>query len=271
MAVNEVQPTSQRSDNLAFVSLGMIVLDERRYPSREPLYDIPGGSGLYATLGARLVQTNSDPSRIGCVILAGYDFPESLLGQIQAWGLTMQVKKFCDKPSTRGLLEYQDDDFGLDIFSPNHLELESLVRGTRDTHPFSRQAIEDDARYFFDAGVGHDGEGIVVVRCGEHGCMILSRSQLEAEWFPAFYELGSPKIIDTTGAGNAFLGGFSAGLQTTRNPRDAAILGSVAASFTLEQVGLPKFTPASWPDAEKWNDTEVSMRILEFKNRMNTM
>ncbi|KAF4967562.1 hypothetical protein FSARC_4947 [Fusarium sarcochroum] len=309
MAVNQTQSISQCSNDPVFVSLGMVVLDERRYPSREPLYDIPGGSGLYATLGARLVQYSSNPSRIGSIILAGHDFPESLLEQIQAWGMTMQVKRLHDSPSTRGSLEYQYDDFGrkmfkyltpplqpwpsdlesttllnsscfhilatpddldkhvaallsrriqgkpliiwepaplacnnhhinahldacrlVDVFSPNHIELELLVRGTQDVHPFSRQATEYDARSFLDAGVGHDGEGIVVS---------------EAEWLPAFYDSGSPMVVDTTGAGNAFLGGFSIGLQATKDPQEAAILGSVAASFALEQVGLPKFTPAS--------------------------
>ncbi|KAF5018782.1 hypothetical protein F66182_9232 [Fusarium sp. NRRL 66182] len=337
----------QQGDGPIFVSLGMVVLDERRYPSRETLYDVPGGSGLFATLGARLIQASSDPARVGCIILAGFDFPRSLLGQVQAWKLTMQVKWLCDKPSTRGLLEYQDDNLGrktfryltpplqpwpsdlasalstsdcfhilatphdlgkhvaalssrhtqekpvivwepappscekthlkthleacrqVHVFSPNHLELASLVRGGPDKPSFSRQATERDAQHFLDAGVGHRGEGIVVIRCGEHGCKILTRCRPEAEWFPAFYDSDSPKIVDTTGAGNAFLGGFAVGLQTTKDARQAAILGSVAASFALEQVGLPKCTPASWLHAEKWNGSTVLSRISEFKSRMD--
>lgn len=39
---------SQRNSP-TFVSLGMIVLDDIRFPSRETLYNVPGGSGLYGT------------------------------------------------------------------------------------------------------------------------------------------------------------------------------------------------------------------------------
>jgi hypothetical protein len=35
------------SCDVVFVSLGMVVLDELRFPGREPLYDIIGGSGAY--------------------------------------------------------------------------------------------------------------------------------------------------------------------------------------------------------------------------------
>lgn len=48
------------------------------------------------------------------------------------------------------------------------------------------------------------------------------------------------KIVDTTGAGNAFLGGFILGHSETVDFVKAAHNGSVAASFVLEQVGLPK-------------------------------
>lgn len=35
------------SEDPSFVSLGMVVIDELHFPSREPLIDIPGGSGAY--------------------------------------------------------------------------------------------------------------------------------------------------------------------------------------------------------------------------------
>jgi len=40
--------TGHGCEKIIIVSLGMIVLDELRFPGREPLYDVPGGSGLYS-------------------------------------------------------------------------------------------------------------------------------------------------------------------------------------------------------------------------------
>ncbi len=35
-------------DEIVFVSLGMLVLDELRFPSSPTLYDVVGGSGAYS-------------------------------------------------------------------------------------------------------------------------------------------------------------------------------------------------------------------------------
>ncbi|KAF4973969.1 hypothetical protein FZEAL_9076 [Fusarium zealandicum] len=112
---------------------------------------------------------------------------------------------------------------------------------------FSKTRTEQYTPTFLDTGIGdtsHDtAKGIIVVRCGEHGCLTLTKAQ--KHWLPAFYSITSPKIVDTTGAGNAFLGAFAMGLQTTGDPREAAILGTVASSFALEQIGLPRYSPAA--------------------------
>jgi sugar/nucleoside kinase (ribokinase family) len=50
-------------------------------------------------------------------------------------------------------------------------------------------------------------------------------------------------VVDPTGAGNAFCGGFLAGWVQTGNLRLAGLYGAVAASFLVEQVGLPPPQP----------------------------
>ncbi|KAM6525726.1 hypothetical protein FALCPG4_011261 [Fusarium falciforme] len=328
----------------------MVVLDEIRFLSRETLYNVPGGSGLYATLGARIIQSQFTLTSIGCIVLAGYDFPESVVQTLSTWGLALQVKRLPDKPSTRGLLQYKDENFGLkdfqyvapplqpwpsdlktstllnaqsfhflatpdnlvkhitslsslrkdhglqgqhlivwepaplscnkehleshlqacrfvDVFSPNHLELEALVHGKpRNASPFSRKRIQEDAQVFLDVGIRQEERAAIVVRCGEHGCFTMTKD--EAIWLPSFHTAASCQIVDTTGAGNAFLGGFTVGLQTTGDLREAAILGTVAASFALEQIGLPHYMAASSTSTETWNESRVASRIAEFKERL---
>lgn len=63
-------------------------------------------------------------------------------------------------------------------------------------------------------------------------------------WLPPFYdskeeEISTTKVVNTTGAGNAFQGGFILGYSETLNFIRAACYGSIAASFALEQIGVP--------------------------------
>jgi hypothetical protein len=101
-----------------------------------------------------------------------------------------------------------------------------------------------------------------VVRCAEHGALVLGRA-VPAAWVPAYWNnvIGCnssldplpsseqrqqpipsrhPQVVDTTGAGNCFLGGFAVGLLETGDPVKAAHYGAVAASFVVQQLGLPK-------------------------------
>ena len=73
-------------------------------------------------------------------------------------------------------------------------------------------------------------------------------------------------VVDVTGAGNAFLGGFAYGLK--RHPYNskvsqletAALCGTVAASFAIEQVGVPKVEEYS--TGETWNGDVVEERYI---------
>jgi hypothetical protein len=56
------------------------------------------------------VTPKTHASTIGCLIVAGNDFPEAVLKQVRDWGLTLQVRVE-NKPSTRGFMEYKDDQF----------------------------------------------------------------------------------------------------------------------------------------------------------------
>lgn len=104
--------TTVEDRQLAVVSLGTVVIDEIRGPSLPTQRDVPGGSATFAIMGARLVAGRERAGEIGCIIMAGGDFPETTLRQYESWGVTLAVKTDRTRPSTRGLLEYQDEVFG---------------------------------------------------------------------------------------------------------------------------------------------------------------
>ena len=85
------------------------------------------------------------------------------------------------------------------------------------------------------------GPSLVVLKKGEHGALVFGRDFV-------FGILAYPceNVIDPTGAGDSFAGGFlgyldQVGRITPREIRRAAVYGSVMASFTIEDFGIERF------------------------------
>ncbi|KAG9244205.1 pfkB family carbohydrate kinase-like protein [Calycina marina] len=72
-----------------FCTLGMFIIDEIHYlPPTPPAYNIPGGSGTYAVLGARLFSPPPTSQTISWIVDQGSDFPESITTEIRSWNTT---------------------------------------------------------------------------------------------------------------------------------------------------------------------------------------
>jgi sugar/nucleoside kinase (ribokinase family) len=151
----------------------------------------------------------------------------------------------------------------VDVFSPNHLELQAMF--TTGSDEFEPEKMEDYATQILESGIGVGTEGLLVVRAGEHGSLAKKRNE-RAIWSPPYYEQGSQKVVDPTGAGNSFLGGYIAGWQATKDWTQAISYGHVAASFTIEQIGLPKHENNS--GVELWNGVNVWDRLKDYKARL---
>lgn len=144
----------------------------------------------------------------------------------------------------------------------------------------TKPLVEEVCRRLLDMGIGPDGRGSVVIRCGAMGACIAAKGS-SYTWIDAYWNSeNSGKVVDVTGnhstpmsyaahandvppgAGNSFLGGLGAGLvlsegnvrQGTRAILDseeltglmeshvATLYATVSASFTIEQAGLPHLT-----------------------------
>lgn len=51
------------------------------------------------------------PEGVGCCVLAGSDFPNSVEQAIMSWGITVKIIRDPSRLSTRGLLKYSGDGF----------------------------------------------------------------------------------------------------------------------------------------------------------------
>ncbi|MFA5032232.1 MAG: PfkB family carbohydrate kinase [bacterium] len=98
----------------------------------------------------------------------------------------------------------------------------------------------------------------VVVKKGEHGCLLFSKNGFFSA--PA-YPLEN--IFDPTGAGDTFAGGFIGYLaklnktHTEYDLRKAVVYGSVMASFNVESFSLERL--------KKLTDKEIQARYKQFK------
>ncbi|KAK1980340.1 PfkB family carbohydrate kinase, partial [Colletotrichum cereale] len=347
----------------AFVSLGMVVLDEIRFPDGRVLRDIPGGSGFYSTLGARLATPQSESAAVCCLVTAGSDFPPSVRREIEEWGVSVHLQEVPGARPTRGLLEYENDAFGKKTFRyttpplhPNVGRLPASLLGSSVVHvlaapedlerhvaalatrradsgvdgprplvawepspigisdregdhmravrwsgvcspndhellrmmgvekgpgiPYNRALVEACAvRLAGGGGCGEDFPGgpsapgsssdgrITVIRCGDQGCVTV-RHDGGPVWRPPFHDYGSPRVVDPTGAGNAFLGAFAVAFAQTRDELLASAWGAVAASFVVEQTGPPERGVVD--GQEVWNGERFGDRLERYEAKVVT-
>ncbi|KAK0129045.1 hypothetical protein ONS95_000984, partial [Cadophora gregata] len=95
------------------------------------------------------------------------------------------------------------------------------------------------------------------------------------KWLPAYFGGGeSERVVDPTGGGNGFLGGLAIALARGRGVVEASAWGSVAASFMIEQVGVPVLTSAASGEegnegeVELWNGVLVEKRLEDYLKKI---
>lgn len=126
----------------------------------------------------------------------------------------------------------------VDIFLPSALEAVAY---------FGNENFKENAKKFSELG-----PCIVVIKQGEEGCLIYDKVKDQFWEIPAY----EANVVDLTGAGDAFGGGFTAGYLLTADPRIAAAMGSISSSLAIEGFGsLPLF--------EKTRD-EAKQRLEDF-------
>lgn len=95
------------------------------------------------------------------------------------------------------------------------------------------------------------GPSFIVMKKGEHGALVLGREFV-------FGVLAHPceEVIDPTGAGDCFAGGFLGYLDKVKSfdhdtIRKAAVYGSVMASFVIEDFGIERLKNLSPPEIDE--------------------
>lgn len=149
---------------------------------------------------------------------ADLDFVKSL----REMGAVVSVETFKWAGRTLAPAELQALVSAAHIFSPNLLEARSLV-GPGEPLELIRRLAEAGAE-------------VIALRQGSDGATVHRTNTGQTWHIPAV----KTRVVDPVGAGNAFCGAFLVGWVQTGELHTAGLYGSVAASFLVEQVGLPE-------------------------------
>ncbi|KAL8807720.1 MAG: hypothetical protein Q9182_000531 [Xanthomendoza sp. 2 TL-2023] len=177
----------------------------------------------------------------------------------------------------------------VDVFSPNLEEFCSLTSINVDLdRPSGWLQLRQRCRDIVEPTNSLPGP-IAVVRLGEKGCFVAQPGQEYIKLAPYYEQIcetsidpterhrtdlttqlseSSGNVVDPTGGGNAFLGGFAIGLQECGRSdiKGATVYGTIAASFAIEQVGVPTIGRSASGE-ETWNSVMVQDRLTEFRMR----
>ena len=116
-----------------------------------------------------------------------------------------------------------------DYITPNETEA-SAITGVQVTGLDSAKVAADRLL--------QRGVGCALITLGEAGA--LYHTAKESVLVPAF---NAGKVVETTGAGDAFNGGFAAALAAGRNPRDAVRFGCATAGISVTRPGTAPSMP----------------------------
>lgn len=118
----------------------------------------------------------------------------------------------------------------IDIFSPNLREAAALCE---------KDQVEDILEKLKAWGAR-----VVALRMGIQGSLVWRQGEP-----PVRVPIVPADVVDITGAGNAYCGGFLVGYVETNDITTAAMYGAVSASFAIEQFGIPEITAETTQEA----------------------
>lgn len=123
-----------------------------------------------------------------------------------------------------------DDIYTLcDYVVPNEVEVAHIAGHPVETDEQTRAAGDILLR---------KGAGCAIITLGARGALYHTAHQ--SEFIPAF---SAGKVVDTTGAGDAFLGGFAAALAEGREPAEAVRFGCATAAIAVTRPGTAPAMP----------------------------
>ena len=121
----------------------------------------------------------------------------------------------------------------IDFFLPSRQDVAALYPGISDVHAL--RCLRDLDSRTKVIGIKRGADGVIVHSAGDSDFVSL----------PAV----ASDVVDATGAGDSFCGGFLVGYAETGNAIEAALWGSVSASFAVAGLGVSRLAEAETSEA----------------------
>ena len=153
---------------------------------------------------------------------------EAALCRARAAGCKTLLNPAPARPLTEKILRCTD------ILAPNQIEL-AMLTGL----PCESEAELEKAAGILRAG----GAGLVVVTLGERGAMLAGPKGV------SFYPARKVTAVDTTAAGDAFLGGLAHGLEQGYTIEEAVRIGQDTAAYAVQKHGAQPSLP-TWRELQ---------------------
>jgi len=229
---------------------------------------IIGGAGTYIAWCA----SNFTP--VKQISVVGGDFPDSELAALTARGVDLegvQIKK--DEKTFFWSGRYHMDMNSRDTLETQLNVLENFVPVVPDSFqdceflmlgnlvPSVRQMSKEHSLVKAAQKILKMGPKYLIIKKGEHGALLFHENQV-------FFAPALPleEVVDPTGAGDTFAGGFAGYLAKTQNfsfenMKRAIIVGSAMASYTCEKFGPERLLEI--------NQDDINKRVAEFVSLVN--
>ncbi|MBB3462831.1 ribokinase [Rhizobium sp. BK377] len=186
---------------------------------------VPGAAGL---IGIEDVEANRAVIESAAIFMTQLEQPlEAVLHGLSIAKRAGATTIFNPAPASA----IPDGIYGLcDFIVPNEVEAAELVGHAIETDEQARAA----ARTLIGRGAK-----AAVITLGARGALYHTAG--ESEFIPAF---SAGSVIDTTGAGDAFLGGFATAISEGRAPIEAVRFGCATAAIAVTRPGTAPAMPS---------------------------
>ncbi len=185
---------------------------------------VPGGNGL---LTPQAVQRFDALLQAAEVIICQLEVPADTVAWTLARGRELGKRVILNPAPATGPLP--PEWFAhIDYLTPNESEAEALTGLTVHDQASARTAAEQLLQL---------GAGKVIVTLGAQGALFVSR---DGSWH---YPAPAVKALDTTAAGDTFVGGFAAGLVRGLGEGEAIAFGQRAAALSVTRAGAQPSIP----------------------------